>query len=130
MPFKSTRAKCRRLSLVIAFSSLILVLPLALSPGPVSAQSFDCARARSPIELAICGSADVKAQDYAPADSYDRLYAATQAQDAARGAELREAQRQWLTQRDAACGTFAANPTQFASCLDVLLPPIARVLRF
>lgn len=117
MPFKSTRAKFRRLSLVIAFSSPILVLPLALSAGPVSAQSFDCVKARSPVELAICGSADLEAQDSALADSYGRLYATMQAQDAARAVELREAQRQWLTQRDVGCGTFAAHPTQFATCL-------------
>ena len=117
MPFKSTRSKCRRLSLVIAFSSSVLIPPIALSLGPASAQSFDCVKARSPVELAICGSADLKAQDSALADSYGRLYTTMQALDAARGAELRETQRQWLTQRDVACGAFAANPTRFASCL-------------
>ncbi len=117
MPFKSTRSKYRLLFLVVAFSNRILVLSLTLSPQPASAQSFDCAKASTLVELTICGSADLKAQDSALAGSYSALYAAAQARDAALGAELREGQRQWLTQRDLGCAPLAATPTRLTSCL-------------
>ncbi|SDR59926.1 Protein of unknown function [Rhizobiales bacterium GAS113] len=108
MPFDSIRGQCRRFSLAAACGGLIFTL----FPPQASAQSFDCAKARSPIENAICGSADLKAQDAALAESYGRLLA-TQA----RGAELRDGQRQWLIQRDLSCAPFAADPVRLTACL-------------
>jgi uncharacterized protein YecT (DUF1311 family) len=73
---------------------------LSLGGGLAAAQSFDCARAGTPIEHAICADAELALLDEHLGHCYER----------ARGAlgpgreRLREEQRAWLATERASCG--------------------------
>lgn len=54
----------------------VLVLGFSLFPLVCQAQSFDCGKAQTPIEKAICASPGLIAQDTALADSYRQALAA------------------------------------------------------
>src|SRR5262245_27658301 len=58
----------------------VIWLPLWFAPAgsPPRAQLFDCGRARTAIETAICADASLKAQDAQLAQAYARLLTATQ----------------------------------------------------
>ena len=65
------------------------------------AASFDCARARSEVEIAICGSSELARQDRRLSEAYqERL---TWAENETRAAASRAEQRAWLRHRDATC---------------------------
>ena len=71
--------------------------------APAAAQSFDCARARTPIERAICGSAALAAQDRA----LNAAYIAARANlrdESPEAAGLRDSQRAWISGRNRSCG--------------------------
>ena len=70
---------------------------------PATAQSFDCARARTPIELAICGVPALAAQDRALNDAYIAARANLR-DDSPEAAALRDSQRAWISNRNRACG--------------------------
>lgn len=74
------------------------------SAGAAAAPSFDCARASTPTEHAICGAPALAALDRALADAYRA--ARTGAGEAER-ARIRAEQIAWLGRRDA-CGADAA----------------------
>lgn len=77
------------------------------------AQSFDCAKATTPVEQAICASSDLRTAD----ESLSRAYAAALANaDAEAAAGLRIAQRAWTTERNA-CADASAGPNAIGDCL-------------
>ncbi|WP_293369887.1 lysozyme inhibitor LprI family protein [Nevskia sp.] len=82
------------------------ILALSSVPEGTRAQpSFDCAKARSPTEQALCGSAELAAYDRSIATAFaSRLQFLAEIEDRAGAETLRIAQRAWLTARDA-CGT-------------------------
>lgn len=82
-------------------SGYVLVLRKVTSQEPIHA-SFPCAKAQSPAERTICASATLAGYDRSVAAAY--RFALQRAGDDA--AALRQAQRQWISSRDA-CGTDA-----------------------
>ena len=74
------------------------------------AQSFDCSKARSTSERAICAGPALGALDKAVADAY----AAALARPGADALALRAGQQAWLRSRDAGCAGPAAS---LAACL-------------
>jgi uncharacterized protein len=91
------------------FSRVAIFALLAASPAV--AQSFDCSKARTPIEQAICASPALAAQDKALNDAYIAARA-NLASDSPEAAALRDSQRAWISERNRACGAGDA-----ASCL-------------
>lgn len=87
------------------------VSALALA-SPAPAQSFDCAKARPPIETAICAAPDLRALDNALAGAYARALFALKDDSAALDA-LKQAQRAFLGARDREC----AEPSGVVACL-------------
>jgi len=86
------------------FTGLILV-GLALPPASLVARtlpqaSFDCAKAGTPTETAICHDPGLAALDLALAQAYQARLA--------READVRQQQRGWLRARDAGCGADPA----------------------
>ena len=86
----------------------------AMAAAAPSGPSFDCARAATPIEKAICGDGEATAQDRDLALLYKRTLAA-RPDDAARTV-LRDSQRAWMKSRDAAC-LSPPPPQTVALCL-------------
>lgn len=84
---------------------------VAFAP-PTHAQSFDCAKARPPIETAICAAPDLRALDNALAGAYARAQFALK-DDAPALDALKQAQRAFVAARDREC----ADPRQTAACL-------------
>jgi uncharacterized protein len=78
---------------------------MVIAVSPALSQSIECAKARSAIERAICASPDLLAQDGRLA----KAYAAALARDPARADAIRQAQRQWLNDRTAACAALAKD---------------------
>jgi uncharacterized protein YecT (DUF1311 family) len=78
-------------------------LAAALERGNVVKPSFDCAKAASPAEQAICAEPDLAGADATLADLYRQAMAARRGDPAAAGA-LRREQRAWLAARDQSCG--------------------------
>ena len=81
---------------------LPLVLALALFASPaLAAPSFDCAKAKKPVEKAICADAALSALDADIAAAYGRATARVSI-DAGAAARLRELQRTFVAERNAA----------------------------
>ena len=82
-----------------------LALPLGiLALGATArAQSFDCSKASTPVETAICASADLRAKDNALAGAYSRAQFAMR-EDQPKLDALRQAQRAWIADRNRRCG--------------------------
>lgn len=77
-----------------------LACMLALPAFAQDAQpSFDCAKAASPVEHAVCGNAALAALDADLANAYKQALAKSADADA-----LRLAQRAWSNERSATCG--------------------------
>jgi uncharacterized protein len=72
--------------------------------GAARAASFDCARAASPSELAICGNATLSALDSQLGAAYALRIAAAPA--------LRDTERAWLQVRNVGCGKDVACLTR------------------
>ena len=64
---------------------------LAVLASPATAQSFDCAKARVPLDRAICASPDLRRLDEVLAGAY----AAALARDPASADAIRAAERAW-----------------------------------
>jgi uncharacterized protein len=73
------------------------LLSLALMAGTAHAASFDCKKASTPVEKAICDDKALGALDEQVAESYGRLIDGAPAADLP---SLRDAQRGWLKQRN------------------------------
>src|SRR6476659_6701384 len=76
LPLDRTRPSIGPLASSILPVISALILAMAAGPRPASAQAFDCAKARGPVETAICASPELKAQDSALAESYRRVLSA------------------------------------------------------
>ena len=66
---------------------------------------FDCAKASAPIEVLMCGNAELAGLDRAVGDLYGSLRKGLPAD---RSKALRDEQRKWLVARDAACAPLDA----------------------
>lgn len=83
---------------------------LTLLALPAAAQEVDCANAQAQVELTFCAEQDWQAADAELNDAYKAAMAAMKdvdsyldARDRGAAAYLRDAQRAWITFRDAAC---------------------------
>ncbi|MGJ4945336.1 lysozyme inhibitor LprI family protein [Bradyrhizobium sp. HKCCYLS1011] len=93
------------------FSAWLLALP---------AQAIDCAKARTPVETAICSDPTLVKQDARLASLYfESLKKADTSKLGAGHATLHDAlqgdQRTWLSERDKVCGT--ASPDRMRACV-------------
>ncbi len=79
-------------------------LPANAKPKP----SFDCSKAKTPVEKTICGSVELASFDLSVAESYKQnIKGFTEGKDSLAVKRVKAAQRAWLKKRDA-CGTDAA----------------------
>ena len=90
-----------------------MALLLAGLPAGAAAQSFDCTKARTPSERAICAQPSLGALDRAVASAY----AAALARPGADAPALRAAQQSWLRSRDTGCSPAARGRDILAACL-------------
>jgi len=97
------------MKLVLFAASAVTFLPLGLA-SPAAA--FDCAKASSRIELAICADPALKATDDAMGAAYASLRQSFQGRE--RGM-LQLAQERWLKQRDDRCSSESG--AELTSCL-------------
>jgi uncharacterized protein YecT (DUF1311 family) len=67
--------------------------------------SFDCAKASTPIEQAICANRALATLDRTTNQAYRRALSG----DARHNADVKQAQRVWLQQRDTRCGPLQAE---------------------
>ncbi|MEW6258060.1 MAG: lysozyme inhibitor LprI family protein [Pseudomonadota bacterium] len=88
----------RTLALCAMAGAMAIALPCLAGAGP----SFDCAKARSKVEKAICGSVALSALDQRVATAYAKAMARL---DGAAQAALRADQRLFLDARDSFFGT-------------------------
>ncbi|ATQ67184.1 hypothetical protein Ms3S1_08380 [Methylosinus sp. 3S-1] len=100
---------------MIPFRLLLAALPLA---GPVHAQSFDCAAARTMVERLVCADRRLGALD---AELGAAVKASLAADPAKRAERLAEARR-WIIERDRLCPPPAREPVgeakaQAVACL-------------
>ncbi len=100
---------------------------LALSSvreGARAQPSFDCAKAQSPTEQALCGSPELAAYDQSIATAFaSRLQFLAEIEDREGAEKLRVAQRAWRKTRDA-CGTRSDCLTrEMEARLEVLAEP-------
>src|SRR5262245_63893848 len=101
--------------------ALLIVILISLWLGPASspayAQSFDCAKARTAVETAICADASLQAQDVQLAQTYARVLAALQARNPEKAAQLRDEQRRWVQERERSCAAPGEAPARIAACV-------------
>jgi uncharacterized protein len=84
--------------------SILALIALLFIASPAAAASFDCAKAQSPFEKAICSSPEVSAQDEILAKAYQTALGGLSA-DAAN--EIKSAQRAWLNYAEHSCSDDA-----------------------
>ncbi|ELY3761728.1 DUF1311 domain-containing protein [Cronobacter universalis] len=112
MKATSRLAALRRLTFCVTF---------ACSAMPAVAASFDCDKAGTPVEHAICQQQPLGELDSKINDSYLRATGSMTAQDAA---ALRTEQRAWLKTRNACAG----NASELKACLTASMKPRAEQL--
>jgi uncharacterized protein len=83
---------------------VLALFALVMIASPAAAASFDCAKAQSPFERAICSSPEVSAQDEILAKAYQTALGGLSA-DAA--GEIKSAQRAWLSYAEHSCSDDA-----------------------
>lgn len=81
--------------------TLLSCAPLLLVFGIQPAMAFDCAKAQSPIEKAICADPTLKAADDAMSAAYSSL---REALNTAERKGLAASQRKWIKGREDSCG--------------------------
>lgn len=81
-------------------TTLLSCAPLLLAFGVQPALAFDCAKAQSPIEKAICADPKLKAADDAMSAAYSSL---REALNAAERKGLTASQRKWIRSREDSC---------------------------
>ena len=79
----------------IVFALLFFILPFA-----TPSHAFDCAKATTPSEKAICASPELKKTDDAMGNAYSKL---RKSLDADGSTQLRNSQRHWLSYRQTYC---------------------------
>jgi uncharacterized protein YecT (DUF1311 family) len=104
--------------------ALIAAMFLAISSSAVLAQpSFDCAKASTAVEKAICATPDLAEADAALAQAYAAL---AKTLPPAQQAALRANQRGWLTDRDGGC--FDQKDAVLVQCLRAAIDKRRRFL--
>jgi uncharacterized protein len=98
---------------LLGFAVAAMVLTTFTNP----AAAFDCAKALAPVEKLICASPSLLRQDAALGQTYSRMMSETQARDPAEAISLRDAQRRWISERNAACVKPNAAQSIAISCL-------------
>lgn len=93
-------------------NSLLCCSPLLFAVGVTPATAFDCAKARSSIEKAICADQKLKAADDAMSAAYSALRAALNANER-KG--LAASQRKWIQNREDSCGV--QEGAELTSCI-------------
>jgi len=93
---------------------LLVALGFGLFSTVCHAQSFDCGKAQTAIERAICASPSLIIQDSALASSYKQAANALSG-DPAKLAELKQQQRRWLSDRNKSC--VDSDQSGLAKCL-------------
>ncbi|MYO03860.1 hypothetical protein DCI99_25405, partial [Salmonella enterica subsp. enterica serovar Typhimurium] len=104
-----------------ALRRLALCVTLACGAAPAIGASFDCDKAGTPVEHAICQQTSLGELDSKISDSYLRATSSMTAQDAA---ALRTEQRAWLKTRNACAG----NASELNACLMATMKPRAEQL--
>jgi uncharacterized protein len=94
---------------------ILVTLGCGLFSAACQAQSFDCSKAQTAIERAICASPALIAQDTALAASY-RQALVDLSGDPAKLSDLRQQQRRWLTDRNKSC--IQPDPVGLSKCLE------------
>ncbi len=95
---------------LFGFVALAAIVTL---PGVAAAQSFDCSKARSPQEKAICAQPSLGALDRALAEAF----AAASARAGEGAAALRTEETAWVRDRDARCNV----PARMTACLSAAM---------
>ncbi|MFJ6327073.1 MULTISPECIES: lysozyme inhibitor LprI family protein [unclassified Rhizobium] len=93
---------------------VLVALGCGLFSAVCQAQSFDCAKAQTAVEKAICASPPLIAQDTSLAAAY-RQATSDLSGDPAKLAELKQQQRRWLSDRNKSCTD--SNPAHLTKCL-------------
>ena len=93
-------------------STTLLCSPLILAFFVQPAMAFDCAKAQSPIEKAICADPKLKGADDAMSAAYSSL---REALSAAARKGLTASQRKWIKNREDSCS--AQQGAELASCI-------------
>jgi len=109
-------------SRLAALRRLAFCVTLACSAAPAVAASFDCDKAGTPVERAICQQPPLGELDSKINDSYLRATGSMTAQDAA---ALRTEQRAWLKTRNACAG----SASELNACLTASMTPRAQALK-
>ena len=107
-----------------------LIAALCLAAAPALAQdgpkaSFDCKKATTPVERAICDGLHTAELDRA----LDELYKAALAKAGAQRGAVETQQRQWLAQRNTACGRAKPDATCIENLYKQRIVALARVAR-
>lgn len=113
----------RRQGTTMLVRSLILATCLIAAPATAQQASFDCAKARTPVEKAICDTPYAAELDRA----MDELYRAVLAKGPRAPTEA--AQRKWLAARDARCGRAKVDPDCLARHYKQRIVELARPAR-
>src|SRR4051812_21740250 len=93
---------------------MLVVTGYGLLAAVCHAQSFDCGKAQTAIEKAICASPALAAQDNALTASYRQAVTDLNG-DAAKLSDLRAQQRRWLADRNKSCSD--TDPARLPACL-------------
>jgi len=102
-----------------------LIMLLSMGVAAAHAASFNCAKAATPQEKAICASPELGAADTRMAAAYRKLLAAAPAEIKP---EIRDGQRAWLEGMDGECQD-GGQPTQLTRCLHEYLDARTKALR-
>jgi uncharacterized protein len=111
-----------RIKTLVAAACLIAA-PAAAQEGPKA--SFDCKKAATPVEKAICEGLHTAELDVV----LDELYKAALAKAGAERAAVEAQQRQWLAQRNTACGRAKPDVTCIEKLYKQRIVALARVAR-
>jgi uncharacterized protein len=79
---------------IVSSSAIAVFATIILDPVPAAAQSFDCAKARLPTEIAICNSVRLSRLDEEMASLYFGLPHYVRE-------DVKRSQRRWLRRRNA-----------------------------
>jgi uncharacterized protein len=107
----------------LAAAACLIAAPAAAQEGPKA--SFDCKKAATPVERAICQGLHTAELDRA----MDELYKAALAKVGAERAAVEAQQRQWLAQRNTACGRAKPGVTCIEKLYKQRIVALARSAR-
>jgi len=106
-----------------AAAAFLFAAQAAAQEGPKA--SFDCKKASTPVERAICQGLNMAELDVA----MDELYKAALAKAGGQRAVLEGAQRQWLAQRNTSCGRAKPDVTCLEKLYKQRIVQLARLAR-